>query len=91
LELDEDKEQVETLSEKILQIVSENSDFSIGKSPRSIAASAIYSAGTLVNDVKITQEEVSDISNVSKVTIRNTYQKQLEIYRSTTATAANAD
>lgn len=91
LELDEHEEQIESLSEKILRIVSDNSDFPIGKSPKSIAAAAIYSAGRLLNDVKLTQEEVSNISNVSKVTIRNTYQKQLEIYENTTVNTANAD
>jgi len=38
--------------------------------PGGLAAAALYAAGLLVNE-KPTQGEVSEVTNVSKVTIRN--------------------
>jgi len=48
-----------------------------GKSPVGLAAAAIY-AGALLCNEKVTQSEVSDVTNVSEVTIRNRYQELLE-------------
>ncbi|GAB6861763.1 transcription initiation factor IIB family protein [Haloplanus litoreus] len=48
-----------------------------GKHPAGIAASAIYAAGTL-RDAEITQDEVSEAADISKVTIRNRYREILE-------------
>jgi transcription initiation factor TFIIB len=48
-----------------------------GKSPVGLAAAAVY-AGTLLSNEKVTQSEVSDVANVSEVTIRNRYQELLE-------------
>ncbi|MEE6211442.1 transcription initiation factor IIB [Salarchaeum sp. III] len=48
-----------------------------GKSPVGLAAAAIYAASLLVNQ-KVTQSEVSDVTDVSEVTIRNRYQELLE-------------
>jgi transcription initiation factor TFIIB len=48
-----------------------------GKSPVGLASAAIYAASTLVNE-KVTQREISDVTDVSEVTIRNRYQELLE-------------
>ena len=45
-----------------------------GKHPVGIAASALYGAGQLTGE-KMTQEAVSEVANVSKVTIRNRYRE----------------
>ncbi len=45
-----------------------------GKHPVGIAASALYGAGQLTGE-KMTQEAVSDVASVSKVTIRNRYRE----------------
>jgi transcription initiation factor TFIIB len=48
-----------------------------GKSPVGIAAAAIYAAALLSNE-RVTQSQVSDVANVSEVTIRNRYKELLE-------------
>ncbi|WP_256301434.1 transcription initiation factor IIB [Haloarchaeobius salinus] len=48
-----------------------------GKSPVGLAAAAIYAAALLTNE-KVTQSEVSDVANISEVTIRNRYKELLE-------------
>ncbi|WP_311173187.1 transcription initiation factor IIB [Halobellus ordinarius] len=48
-----------------------------GKSPVGLAAAAVYAAALLTND-KVTQSQVSDVANVSEVTIRNRYKELLE-------------
>jgi len=48
-----------------------------GKSPVGLAAAAIYAASLLANQ-KVTQSEVSEVTDVSEVTIRNRYQELLE-------------
>ncbi|MFC7204072.1 transcription initiation factor IIB family protein [Haloferax namakaokahaiae] len=48
-----------------------------GKSPVGLAAAAVYAAGLLTNE-KVTQNEVSDVANISEVTIRNRYHELLE-------------
>ncbi len=48
-----------------------------GKSPVGLAAASVY-AGSLLSNEKVTQSEVSDVANVSEVTIRNRYQELLE-------------
>ncbi|WIV68193.1 transcription initiation factor IIB [Natrialbaceae archaeon AArc-T1-2] len=48
-----------------------------GKSPVSLAASAVYAAAQLTNE-GVTQYEISDVANVSEVTIRNRYHELLE-------------
>ncbi|WP_227131963.1 transcription initiation factor IIB [Halorubellus salinus] len=48
-----------------------------GKSPVGLAAAAVYAASLLVNE-KVTQSQVSDVANVSEVTIRNRYKELLE-------------
>jgi transcription initiation factor TFIIB len=48
-----------------------------GKSPVGLAAAAVYAASLLANE-KVTQNEVSDVANISEVTIRNRYHELLE-------------
>ncbi|MFB6166234.1 MAG: transcription initiation factor IIB family protein [Haloarculaceae archaeon] len=48
-----------------------------GKSPVGLAAAAVYAAALLVNE-KVTQNQVSEVANISEVTIRNRYKELLE-------------
>jgi transcription initiation factor TFIIB len=48
-----------------------------GKSPVGLAAAAIYAAALLTNE-KVTQSQVSEVTDVSEVTIRNRYKELLE-------------
>jgi transcription initiation factor TFIIB len=48
-----------------------------GKSPVGLAAAAIYAAALLTNE-KVTQNQVSEVANISEVTIRNRYKEILE-------------
>ncbi|MDS0298318.1 transcription initiation factor IIB [Halogeometricum sp. S1BR25-6] len=48
-----------------------------GKSPVGLAAAAIYAASLLANE-KVTQSQVSEVANISEVTIRNRYHELLE-------------
>lgn len=51
--------------------------FHSGKSPVGLAAAAIYAAALLTNE-QTTQSEVSAVSDMSEVTIRNRYQELIE-------------
>ncbi|WP_254537868.1 transcription initiation factor IIB [Halomarina litorea] len=55
-----------------------------GKSPVGLAAAAVYAASLLTNE-KVTQSEVSDVANISEVTIRNRYHELLETESGTAA------
>ena len=48
-----------------------------GKSPVGLAAAAVYAASLLSNE-KVTQNEVSEVADISEVTIRNRYHELLE-------------
>ena len=48
-----------------------------GKNPVGLAAAALY-AGSRLADEDVTQRDVSDVTDVSKVTIRNRYQELLD-------------
>ncbi|MFQ3318235.1 MAG: transcription initiation factor TFIIB [Natronomonas sp.] len=48
-----------------------------GKSPVGLAAAAVYAASLLTNE-KVTQEAVSEVADISEVTIRNRYHELLE-------------
>ncbi|SNZ13515.1 Transcription factor TFIIB repeat-containing protein [Natronoarchaeum philippinense] len=49
-----------------------------GKSPAGFAAAAVYYAAML-QDEQCTQDDVHEVSGVSKITIRNRYQEQAEV------------
>jgi transcription initiation factor TFIIB len=55
----------------------EDAGITSGKSPVGLAAAAVYAASLLTNE-RITQNEVSDVANISEVTIRNRYHEILE-------------
>ncbi len=62
-----------------------------GKSPVGLAAAAVYAAALLTNQ-KVTQAQVSEVANISEVTIRNRYKELLNAtddLTSQTASAAN--
>ena len=69
-------DEVERQARKLLSDAQEKGVTS-GKSPVGLAAAAIYAASLLVNQ-KVTQSQVSDVTDVSEVTIRNRYQELLE-------------
>jgi len=48
-----------------------------GKSPVGLAAAAIY-AGSLLSNEKVTQSQVSEVADISEVTIRNRYHELLD-------------
>jgi transcription initiation factor TFIIB len=56
-----------------------------GKSPVGLAAAAVYAAALLTNE-KVTQNQVSDVANISEVTIRNRYKELLEASDASIAT-----
>ncbi|SFR42343.1 Transcription initiation factor IIB (TFIIB) [Halogeometricum rufum] len=53
-----------------------------GKSPVGLAAAALYAAAQLTNE-DVTQHEVSEVTDISEVTIRNRYQELLEVWDAT--------
>ncbi|WP_255167765.1 transcription initiation factor IIB [Natrononativus amylolyticus] len=55
-----------------------------GKSPVGLAAAGVYAAALLTNE-KVTQNDVSEVANISEVTIRNRYKELLEASESTAA------
>jgi transcription initiation factor TFIIB len=70
-------EETERLARELIETVVEEGIHS-GKSPVGIAASALYAAGQLQDD-RLTQADISDVANVSEVTIRNRYREVLEV------------
>jgi transcription initiation factor TFIIB len=69
-------EEVERRARELLQNAKQQGVHS-GKSPVGLAAAAVYAASLLTNE-KVTQNEVSEVANISEVTIRNRYHELLE-------------
>ncbi|PSP97741.1 transcription initiation factor IIB 2, partial [Halobacteriales archaeon QS_5_70_17] len=69
-------DEVERRARELLQ-GAKNAGIHSGKSPVGLAAAAIYAAALLTNE-KVTQNEVSEVANISEVTIRNRYHELLE-------------
>jgi transcription initiation factor TFIIB len=69
-------EEVERRARQLLQNAKEQGVHS-GKSPVGLAAAAVYAASLLTNE-KVTQNQVSEVANISEVTIRNRYHELLE-------------
>jgi len=69
-------DEVEIKAKEIVDETAEQGMLS-GKSPTGFAAAAIYSASLICN-AKRTQKEISEVANVTEVTIRNRYKEQLE-------------
>jgi transcription initiation factor TFIIB len=72
-------EAVNERAHKIIDITEEDG-LSSGKSPSGWAAAAVYNACLDVGE-KRTQSELSDVANVTEVTIRNRYQEQRAVLR----------
>ena len=60
-----------------LLTAAEDAGITSGQSPVGLAAASVYAASLLTNE-RITQSEVSDVANISEVTIRNRYHEILE-------------
>jgi transcription initiation factor TFIIB len=69
-------DEVERRARDLLDTATEKGIHS-GKSPVGLAAAAVYAAALLSNE-KVTQSEVSEVSDISEVTIRNRYHELLE-------------
>jgi len=69
-------EEAERRARKLLKSAKQQGIHS-GKSPVGLAAASVYAASLLTNE-KVTQSEVSEVANISEVTIRNRYHELLE-------------
>jgi transcription initiation factor TFIIB len=69
-------EEVERRSRELLGAAAD-AGITSGKSPVGLAAAAVYAAALLANE-RVTQSEVSEVANISEVTIRNRYHEILE-------------
>jgi len=69
-------DEVERTARRLLEAAREAGQLS-GKSPVGLAAAAIYAAALLSNE-RVTQSEVSEVADISEVTIRNRYKELLE-------------
>jgi len=58
-----------------------------GKNPVGLAAAAVYAAPLLTNE-EITQRDVSEVADISEVTIRNRYRELLQAYEDAGQAAA---
>jgi transcription initiation factor TFIIB len=74
-----DLEVSEEVERRARQLLDGASDAGItsGKSPVGLAAAAVYAAALLCNE-KVTQNDVSEVADISEVTIRNRYHELLE-------------
>lgn len=59
-----------------------------GRDPRGLAAAAIYVAA-IMNDCRVTQKDISNVSGVTEVTIRNRYKELVSKLELTMATPAH--
>ncbi|WP_255149342.1 transcription initiation factor IIB [Halorarius halobius] len=69
-------DEAEGRARKLIEAAREDGQLS-GKSPVGLAAAAVYAAALLCNE-KVTQSDVSEVANISEVTIRNRYKELLE-------------
>ncbi|MDZ7730348.1 MAG: transcription initiation factor IIB [Natrialbaceae archaeon] len=69
-------EETERVARELLDAAREAGVHS-GKSPVGLAAAAVYASALLTNE-KVTQNAVSEVANISEVTIRNRYKELLE-------------
>ncbi|MFB6310715.1 MAG: transcription initiation factor IIB family protein [Salinirussus sp.] len=79
----ERSEEVERRARGLLESAKEEGVHS-GKSPVGLAAAAVYAASLLTNE-KTTQAAVSEVADISEVTIRNRYHELLEAEQAATA------
>jgi transcription initiation factor TFIIB len=69
-------DEVERRARELIEAAREDGILS-GKSPVGLAAAAVYAAALLCNQ-KVTQSEVSEVSDISEVTVRNRYKQILQ-------------
>ncbi|EMA50330.1 transcription initiation factor IIB [Halococcus thailandensis] len=69
-------EEAERRARQLLETAKDEGIIS-GKSPVGLAAAAVYAAALLTNE-KVTQGAVSEVADISEVTIRNRYKELLE-------------
>jgi transcription initiation factor TFIIB len=69
-------DEVERRARELIEAAREDGILS-GKSPVGLAAAAVYAAALLCNE-KVTQSDVSEVADISEVTIRNRYKELLE-------------
>jgi transcription initiation factor TFIIB len=81
-------EEVEQRARELIRTAKEHAAHS-GKSPVGLAAAALYAASILANE-KLTQDEVSEETDVSTVTIRNRYHELLDVEQTSTESPAAA-
>lgn len=74
----ENPREIEQISKTLIDLTKEKNLHS-GKSPTSIASGAIYAA-RIITEIRLTQKEISEIANVSVVTVRNHYKEMLTEY-----------
>jgi len=79
-------DEAERLAREMLDAAKERGVHS-GKNPVGLAAAAVYAAPLLTNE-RITQHEVSEVADISEVTIRNRYRELLDAYEDASAVAA---
>jgi len=71
-------DEAERLARELLDAAKERGIHS-GKNPVGLAAAAVYAAPLLTNE-QVTQKRVSDVADISEVTIRNRYRELLNAY-----------
>ena len=69
-------DEVERRARELIEAARQD-DILSGKSPVGLAAASVYAAALLCNE-KVTQNEVSEVADISEVTIRNRYKELLE-------------
>jgi len=69
-------DEVERRARELLS-AAQDAGITSGKSPVGLAAAAVYAASLLCNE-RVTQSQVSEVANISEVTIRNRYHELLE-------------
>lgn len=72
---------------RALLTAAEGTGIFTGKSPVGLAAAALY-AGSQLSGERLTQDQVSEVAEVSNVTIRNRYKELLEQYEKNRVDAA---
>lgn len=77
LGLDDDTEQ---FARKLLE-VAERTGVQSGKSRVGLAGASLYAASKVIPGNNVTQREVSEVTDMSEVTIRNRYRELLEVYQ----------
>ena len=70
--------EAERLAREMLE-AAKNRGVHSGKNPVGLAAAAVYAAPLLTNE-EVTQKQVSEVADISEVTIRNRYRELLEAY-----------